>query len=98
MAQPRMNTGSEATEVSTWVSVGGSTVPSRSYASGMGTTLTERTRRERRSIERDLGAVKIWRREVEQDLIAAPNDLELRAEEETVALLLDRVEQARIAA
>jgi len=64
----------------------------------MGTTLTERTRRERRSIERDLGAVKIWRREVEQDLIAAPNDLELRAEEETVALLLDRVEQARIAA
>jgi hypothetical protein len=63
----------------------------------MSATLTERTHREQRSIERDVGAIRIWHREVEQDLIAAPNDLELRAEEEVVALLLDRVERARIA-
>jgi hypothetical protein len=54
--------------------------------------------REQRSIERDRGAIRIWHREVAEDLLRDPTDLELRAEEEVVALLLDRVERARIAA
>lgn len=64
----------------------------------MSATLSERTKREQHCIERDLGVVKVWQREVAEDLIAAPADLELLAEEEVVALLLDRVERARIAA
>ena len=58
-------------------------------------TLTERTQREQRSIERDRGAIRIWHREVAEDLIGSPTDPELLAEEEVVALLLDRVERGR---
>ena len=61
-------------------------------------TLTERTHREQRSIERDRGAIKVWHRELEEDLIGSPSDPELLAEREVVALLLERVERARIAA
>jgi hypothetical protein len=64
----------------------------------MSATLTERTQREQRSIERDWDVIRVWHREIVEDLIAAPTDLELLAEEEVVALLLDRVERARIAA
>ena len=41
---------------------------------------------------------RVWHRELAEDLLRDPTDLELLAEEEVVALLLDRVERARVAA
>ena len=64
----------------------------------MRSTLSERTQREQRSIERDRGAIGIWHREVAKDLLRDPTDRELPAVEEVVAFLFDRVERARIAA
>jgi hypothetical protein len=40
----------------------------------MTVTISERTSREQRSIERDLGAMKVWHRELEDDLIGSPTN------------------------
>ena len=64
----------------------------------MSTTISERARNEQRSIERDHDAIRVWHRELEEDLIGSPTDPELLAESEVVALRLERVERARIAA
>ena len=56
----------------------------------------ESTPRERRNVKRDLDGIRVWHREVREDLLRAPADLELLAEEEAVAVMLDRLERARL--
>ena len=62
----------------------------------MNGTVTERTDRKQRSVERDLDVVRVWHREVREDLLRAPTDLELLAEEEAVAVIHERIERARL--
>ena len=62
----------------------------------MNGTVTERIDRKQRNVERDLEAIRVWHREVPKTCSAAPTDLELLAEEEAVAVMLDRLERARI--
>lgn len=58
--------------------------------------VTERAGREPRNVKRDLEAVRVWRRELAEDLVRSPGDLELLAEEEAVAVMLDLLERARL--
>ena len=60
----------------------------------MTVTLSERTQREQRTLAEDLRLATAWLNEVKADLVAAPEDLELLAEEELLAVLLDRLERA----
>ena len=51
---------------------------------------------EPRTLAEDLRLATAWMNEVKADLVAAPEDLELLAEEELLAVLLERLERARL--
>ena len=73
-------------------------VASRPYPWDMRTSLIGWEQREQRSVARDLDVVRVWRREVAEDLLRDSADPELLAEEELVTFLLDRIFHARMAA
>ena len=51
---------------------------------------------EPRTLAEDLRLATAWLNEVKADLVAAPEDLELLAEEELLSVLLSRLEHARL--
>ena len=61
----------------------------------MSASITERTQPER-TLAEDLRLAARWAAEVRADLIATPDDLELLAEEELLAVMLERLERARL--
>ena len=52
--------------------------------------------REQPTLAEDLRLATAWLNEVKADLVASPEDLELLAEEELLAVLLERLERTRL--
>ena len=67
-------------------------VSGRAYPGGMSAATTNGW-----TMTGDLRVAAAWMREVKADLVASPEDPELLAVEEILAVLLERLERARIA-